>query len=161
VKGLTTKQVAEAVGIAALLASLIFLAVEINQSNTIAISSIQYAILSDFNEYHRDVLGNPELAELISKLENASDTAFTPAESVRVHAFVTNFINIWFAIQTAHDNGQLSDNDFRIYVEDVQSSMLHYPRAIPYFKKSIASTPSILGIEIFQPILDADEIPSQ
>jgi hypothetical protein len=157
----TIRTAAEAAGIVTLLASLVFLAMEINQSNKIAIASVQYDILSDFNEYHRQVLADPEVAEFISKLEYANDTALSPAENTRAHAFVTIFINLWFAIQTAHDNGQLTDGDFQVYLEDARHAMHRYPRAVPYFKASIESAPSLRDVEIFQPIFEANESPSQ
>ena len=160
-KRLTIRTAAEGAGIVALLASLVFLAMEINQSNKIAIASVQYDILSDFNEYHRQVLADPEVAEFISKLENADDTTLSPADNARAHAFVTIFINLWYAIQTAHDNGQLTDDDFRAYLEDAQHALRRYPRAVPYFKASVESTPSLHGLEIFQPIFEANESPSQ
>lgn len=125
------------VGIFVLLGSLIFLAMEINQSNKIAIASIQYNILSDYNEFHRQVLADPEVAEFISKLKETSDAAFSPAEEVRAHSFVTHFINLWYVIQTAHDNGQLTDETFQAYLEDARHSMLRYPRAVRYYKTSI------------------------
>ncbi len=157
----TIRTAAEVAGIVALLASLVILAMEINQSNKIAIASVQYDILSDFNEYHRQVLADPEVAEFISKFEYADDTALSPAEKVRAHAFVTIFINLWYAIQTAHDNGQLTDDDFRAYLEDAQHALRRYPRAVPYFKASVESTPSLHDLEIFQPIFEANESPSQ
>ncbi len=157
----TIRTAAEAVGIIALLASLVFLALEINQSNKIAIASVQYDILSDFNEYHRQVLADPEVAEFISKLENTDDTALSPAEKARAHSFVTIFINLWYAIQTAHDNGQLTDRDFQAYVEDARHAMFRYPRAVPFFKASVDSAPSIHDLEIFQPIFEANESPSE
>ena len=153
----TIRIAAEAAGIVALLASLIFLAMEINQSNKIAIASIQYDILSDFNEYHREVLADLEIAEFISKLKQADDTPLSPAEKVRAHAFVTIFINIWYVIHTAHENGQLTDDTYQVYLEDSRSAILAYPRAVPYFKESIQSSPSLRDLEIFQPIFEANE----
>ncbi len=82
----TIRTATEAAGIVALLASLIFLAMEISQSNKIAIASIQYDILSDYNEYHRQVLVDPEVAEFVAKLKNADVTAFSPAENARAHS---------------------------------------------------------------------------
>jgi hypothetical protein len=160
-KRLKFRTAAESVGIFVLLGSLIFLAMEINQSNKIAIASIQYDILSDFNEFHRLVVADPEVAEFISTLKEASGAEFSPAEEVRAHSFVTNFINLWYVIQTAHDNGQLTDETFQAYLEDARSTMLNYPRAIPYFKASIQPTPSIHHLEIFQPIFEASGSPSQ
>ncbi len=157
----TIRTAAEAVGIIALLASLVFLALEINQSNKIALASVQYDILSDFNEYHRQVLADPEVAEFISKLEYTDDTALSPAEEARAHAFVTIFVNLWYAIQTAHDNGQLTDGDFQIYVEDARHALRRYPRAVPYFKASVESAPSLHDVEIFRPIFEANESRSQ
>ena len=160
-KRLTIRTAAEAVGILVLLGSLIFLAMEINQSNKIAIASIQYDILSDYNEYHRLVVADPELAEFISELKETGGAAFGPAEEVRAHSYVTHFINLWYVIHTAHDNGQLTDETFQTYLEDARHTMLKYPRAIPYFKASIQSTPSLHDLEIFQPIFEADGSPSQ
>ncbi len=157
----TIRTAAEVAGIVALLASLVILAMEINQSNKIAIASVSYDILSDFNEYHRQVLADPEVAEFISKLENADDTTLSPADNARAHAFVTIFINLWYAIQTAHDNGQLTDDDFRAYLEDAQHALRRYPRAVPYFKACVESTPSLHELEIFQPIFEAGESPGQ
>ncbi len=157
----TIRTAAEAAGIVALLASLVFLAMEINQSNKIAIASIQYDILSDFNEYHRVVLADPEVAEFISKLEVTDDTAFSPAEDARAHAFVTIFINLWYVIHTAHENGQLTEDVYQVYLEDARYALLRYPRAAPYFRASIESAPSVLNAEIFRQIFEANEPPIQ
>ena len=157
----TIRTVAEAAGIVALLASLVFLAMEIKQSNKIAIASIQYDILSDFNEYHRLVLADPEVAEFISILKNADDRALSPAGEARAHAFVTNFINIWYVIHTAHENGQLTDDTYQVYLEDVRSIVLHYPRVAPYLKESIQRTPGLQDMEIFQAALETSESHSQ
>lgn len=157
----TIRTAAEAAGIIAILASLVFLVLEINQSNKIAIASVSYDILSDYNEYHRQVLADPEVAEFISKLENSGDTALSPADKARAHAFATIFINIWYAIQTAHDNGQLTDDSYRAYLEDARHALRRYPHAVPYFRASVESTPSLHDLKIFQPIFEASESPSE
>jgi len=157
----TIRTAAEASGIVALLASLVFLAMEINQSNKIAITSIQYDILADFNEYHRQVLADPEVAEFVAKLKSADGMVLSPAERARAHAFVTIMINIWYAVQTAYDNGQLTDEAFQAYRDDARHSLLRYPGVIPYFRESIESTPSLHNAEIFQPIFQADQSPGK
>ena len=156
-KELTTRTVAEVAGIIALLASLVFLAMEIKQSNSIAVASIQYSIISDYNEYHRQVLSDPEMAEFVARMEVDDSTAFSPADEMRAHSFATQFINLWFVIQTAYDNGQLPEENFRAYVEDAAHMLRRYPRAVPYFKASILSTPSLHHLAIFQPIFQAND----
>ena len=97
---------------------------------------------------------------VIAFAKNADDTAFSPAESARAHAFVTHFINIWYVVQTAYDNGQLSDDDFQAYLEDARHALRRYPRAVPYYKASVEPTPSLHDLEIFQPIFEANESPA-
>jgi hypothetical protein len=153
----TIKTAAEAAGIIAIVVSLILLAMEINQSNKIAIASIQYDILSDYNEYHRQVLADPELGAFVARLKIADDIALSPGDQARAHAFVTIFINIWFVIETAHDEGQLTDDTYQVYLEDARGTLVTYPKSVPYFLESIQSSPSLHRLEIFQPIFEASD----
>jgi len=151
------KTAAEAAGIIAIVVSLVLLAMEISQSNKIAIASIQYNILSDYNEYHRQVLADPELGAFVARLKIADDIDLNPGDQARAHAFVTIFINIWFVIETAHEEGQLTDDTYQVYLEDARSMLAGYPNAVPYFRASIQSSPSLQHLKIFQPIFEASD----
>ena len=153
----TIKTAAEAAGIIAIVVSLALLAMEISQSNKIAIASIQYDILSDYNEYHRQVLADPELGAFIARLRVADEIELSPGDQARAHAFVTIFINIWFVIETAYEEGQLTDDTYQVYLEDARSMLAGYPNAVPYFRESMQSSPSLHHLEIFQPIFDAND----
>ena len=152
---------AEAAGIIAILISLVLLAIEINQSNKIAQASIEYDILSNYNEYNRQVLADPELADFVARLKIADDVALSPGDQVRAHSFVTIFLNIWVAVHTAHENGQLTDDSYQAYLEDVRSKVLTYPGAVPYFRESVQTSPSVRQFEIFQPIFEASDALAQ
>lgn len=160
-KRISLRSTTEFAGILALVGSLVFLAMEIKQSNKIAIASINYDIISDYNEYHRQVIADPAMAEFVSRMKIDDEAAFSPADEMRAHSFATHFINLWFVIQTAYNNGQVTDEALQGWVEDAQHTLRRFPRSVPYFKASIESVPSFHHFEMFQPIFEADEIASQ
>ena len=80
---------------------ILFLAVEIRQSNRIAIASTEIDVRNSFASSNRSLYSDSDFAELIVKISDV-DAQLTPAEEWRVYQYVLEGVNTWLAIETAY-----------------------------------------------------------
>ncbi|MHC4832080.1 MAG: hypothetical protein ACYTFT_17295 [Planctomycetota bacterium] len=98
------KDIAEIVGLVAIVASLLFLAFEIQQSNRIAIASTEIGIRSGYSDCNRGLHSGDGVAELMSTAMEP-DVELAPAEKLKVLMVVNDILNVWLSVETACDNG--------------------------------------------------------
>ena len=93
----------EIIGAIAVLATLLYLAKQIRQSNRFAIASSEITIWNSFGPINEAIYGNTEIARLntMAKDENAE---FDDIDYVRYLAFLRRCMNAWLSIETAYNN---------------------------------------------------------
>lgn len=148
------KDVAEIIGIGAIVATLLFLAFELQQSNRIAIASSEIGIRNGYSEFNRGIYTNPETARLMAKARRA-DAVWSDAEELQVLMAVTDIFNVWLSVQTACDNelaeattcGELSD--------DIRAFVGYFPGAQDALRFNLDSYPSLEGTEVHSTLREA------
>ncbi|GEM_PF-1336468 len=126
----------EIIGAIAVLATLIYLARQVRQSNSIAIASAEIALREAANGIYKGITDNPEYASLVAKLAaDASD--FSPGEEQQAIAFVGLNINLWSAVTRAHSQGLITNYTFNNYLTDVAATLNMYPGSARFFKRQI------------------------
>jgi len=108
------------------IAGIIFLAFEIQQSNRIAIATNEIAIRDSYGSINELIAGNPEIAEILSKSRDA-DAELTGPEQEMADAFIARMFNIWMASERAFDQGMTSRALLDIAIDDIGWTYDTYP----------------------------------
>lgn len=139
------------------IAGIIFLVFEIQQSNSIAIATTELSIRENYITFHEYTLLDENVAKLILKAGDAN-AEFTPLEEERIYAYVGLYINQWIATETAYRYGMLPRTSFEIVFEDIRGILGYSPAMKPYFREFITDYPSIDNFETTATIREVTEV---
>ncbi len=120
----------EFLGAFAVLATLIYLAFQVRQSNRIATAQAQLNILLTMNAWHREALTR-EVAEIRAKLRSNGLHDLDEIDQERVESHAYGVYNIWVAVQTAYDQGVITKDVLDGYTRDVRFEIERYPAITP------------------------------
>ncbi|MEJ8569397.1 hypothetical protein [Elongatibacter sediminis] len=113
------------VGIFALVASLIFVGIEVRQNSTATRSATNAAIKDSFRELNLVIASSPELTlALVANAENPDDAP--PEQKVQILAMFRALFHIWSNVHRQYLNGTL---DQALYDAVVQEVSMHAGRA--------------------------------
>lgn len=151
------KEIAEIIGVIAVVASLLFLGYEIRQSNQIARSTITYELANNYSEINEIVWSSPEVAALHVK---ARDAAYSPTEIEieMLRAEARRYMNIWGAVEIAYRNGHQTREQLDIMLDDVAAVVGGFPAAEAVWREELARFP---GLESFEFHARATEVIEQ
>ena len=130
---LNQKSLVEGIGLAAVIASLLFVAFEIRQSNRIAIGTTAYELNRNWMAINELYLTDPKVLELIVAV---SDKEFIPKDEEQreqVEAFARLILNNWIAIEDAYNNGIASEILYLLALEDVKAVISKRPGLLPTY----------------------------
>ena len=144
----------ESIGIAAVIASLLFVAFEIRQANRIAIGTTS-------NELNRNWMAINELyvvdAEVRALIVAMSDEDFTPKDELQreqAEGYARLILNNWIAIEEAYNNGIASDAFYKTASEDVKAFVAKRPGIVRVYK-TVASQYDLTQYKLLEPLLGA------
>ncbi len=123
------------------LAGLIFLALEIQQANRIAIATTEITVREGWGSVNETIFTNPETAALLAKARIA-DAEFSDAEREMLDAFAARMMNIWSGIEEAHANEMVSSVTFDKAIEDMKWHIDAYPGMRSLFEDYLEAYPS-------------------
>ena len=112
------------------LAGLIFLVIEINQSNRIASYTAENIRRAQFIEMNSQAFENPKI---IAKLRNRN-SELTELEEVQALFMARQSINTWVDAETAYLNGLLSDKTYAEVFKDIEVVVNEMPGLTPSFR---------------------------
>jgi len=138
------------------LIGIIFLAVEVRQSNRIAVAATEISIRSQFSSIHELVLANDAVAELLAKAEDAN-AEFSAVETEKLWAFLYGYINTWMGIEIAYENGMLPRSTFDEALDDIRIVLQDYPALQPLALEHVASYPSKAGSDVSKVMRESSE----
>ena len=142
----------ETVGIVAIIASLLFLAFEIRQTNRIAIATTEITVREAFGSSNETVYTNPETAALLAKARSA-DAEFSDAEREMLDYFVARLTNIWEGIEEAYANEMVSRVTFDKAIEDMKWHIDTYPGMRSFFEDWVEVYPSSAETELIREMI--------
>ena len=120
----------------AVLVGIIFLAVEIAQSNRIATGATEADIRERWTNISNSIIDNPEFADTWVKLQEA-DPELTEAERSQVFNYARNHWMFFASVQTAYDNNLIAEDTFAIYSSILPNVLRNNPGFAPFFETFI------------------------
>jgi hypothetical protein len=133
------------------IAGIVFLGLEIQQSNRIAIVGTEISVRSGFAEINHAVYSDPGLSMLLVRLADV-DSELTIDEDIRVYAFVQQLLNTYMAVEAARDNNMLPPITFDNMESDLRNSMAALPKIRTYFQRAYDSSPTMQRAKVMQTV---------
>jgi len=137
-------------------ASLLFLALEIQQSNHIAIATTEIGIRNGYSEFNRGIHSGSEIAELLSRAKDPG-VEWSPAEELKVLMAVTDLMNVWQAIETACANGLARDATCAELGDDIRAFIVMFPGIRQMWRFFLENYPSLASTDVYSTIRRAIE----
>ena len=109
----------------AVLATLLYLAIQIRHSAESSFASTQSGIHAEFNRFHEMGIASPELLAAIELA--ATGEELDPLQRRQFHHFAFRLVNQWLSVQVAYDHGSVDDEYFAFIKEDVAVSCRRWP----------------------------------
>ena len=135
------------------LIGIVFLVVEVRQSNRIAIATTEISVRDQYRSHNELVLANDAVAELLVKAADA-DGEFSEVETEKLYAYLYGYINTWKSIEIAYENGMLPRTTFEVVLDDVRLALNDYPAIRPMARNWMASYQSEADSKIYAVIRD-------
>ena len=138
---------------AGVLAGIIFLSLEINQSNRIAVQEAHSNLTSELGEVQNLILENQELARVMSKLATGGE--LSPEEQVQAVSFAWTFVNQAAALYLTYENGFISDAVMGRYLRAQSAQIDRFPGVAPYLSDVLDSVEMSRGVSpAFDKLID-------
>jgi len=138
------------------LAGLVFLALEVRQSNRIAIATTEMSVWGTYVSLNQIVLQSDGLAALLVKASDIN-TEFTPEENEKLSAHLYSFIDSWYSIEIAHNNGMTTDTTYSVIRSDIRNLLHYYPALRPLMRSYLNDYPNSEPLEVYSQIRRAIE----
>ena len=144
--------IAELLGALGVIITLIYLARQIVQANRIGRASVVRELQQRYHELYELVASDIGVAELAAKLTDPDYRAQSEVEEQRLQNLAGMVAGMYFSAQTAYDQGQMGEDVYQIYCEDVTARLVQWPALKSYLQKvigrwptAVSAKPKILG----------------
>ena len=131
---LGTKDYLELTGITAIIISLLFVTLEIRQSNRIALSQSETDFRSRVIEIQSRVIENDDIAAALVKMRS-EDAQLTPEENEKIYVWAISLQSNWKSVSAAFENGLVSQSTMNTILEAPTVNISKYPGLKPYFRQ--------------------------
>lgn len=136
--------VAEILGAIAVFATLLYLATQVRQTNSIAQTDSTESLFQRFDDANQLLIVNDSLREALYKA-----TGHTEDELNQIYSFATFKCNICLSAQTAYSAGRLDPELFASVQEDLAVSVEMWPITRDAFQRWRQNYPDIADMEVF------------
>ena len=116
----------ETLGVFAVVLSLIFVGLELRQSNDIAIRDARNEISEKRSHIAELKIENSSLRKLLIKLSNAN-ADLSEEESIEVEGLIRLYVGYWASIQAAHEGGFLPERVYEVHLKSAALTAKRYP----------------------------------
>ncbi len=137
------------IGGAAVLVTLVYLAVQMRQTTRQGAATLTYMFQAEFQKMNETTLTNPEHAELLLKLGN--DAELDPLESIRAVAHANRITNQWWSAQVAYDLQLIQPDYFSALEADVRRTVAERPTLRRYIHEILVHYSNTRSMRIFKP----------
>ena len=144
----------EIVGVLSIVASVLLLAWEVKQSNYIAKAEIELQLADMYNQTHQARATNADFAKLFAKIENPENQLFTATDQSQIRGLTWHYINLYWVIQSAFNNGLIDRTGLNNYKADIVHVLETKPELAKYFIEIYRGFGPIRDQEIFEPIAE-------
>lgn len=135
-------------GAVVVIATLVYLARQIRQSNQIAIASTEFHTRNCFNQFVDLVATDTGLAELLVKAADEK-SEMSSAETVKLYHIVIRSLNQWLAVETAYSNGVVPAETHELIYDDMRTFLYTYPRVRTLCRQAIDNYPAMAPSRVF------------
>ncbi len=153
-KKINWREIVEIVGVVSIVGSLLLLATEVRQSNKIASAEMEMSLAEGFMQIHMQRASNLDVAKLWSKISEPDGHLITATDSSQMRGITWTYVNLFWMVQTAHNNRLMSDAGFEDYVEVVRWILEFRPALQDHFIFIYEETPDMAGVPIFAALED-------
>ena len=115
------------------LAGIVFLAIEIQQSNNIAQGNAGAELMQLSMSLNASFYENSEVAELAVKLAYVG-SVLTAEEEQKARFLAYNKTNLWQSAEYAYINGLIGENEITNFSQDITDNFNMFPGLIPHWK---------------------------
>ncbi len=140
----------EILGALSIVASLLFLAVQVRQENRLARATAAFELVTSWNEWHVLVISDTHTADLVTRLFDP-DPELTPAEQAQAASLANWLFNTWWSTSTAYENGLIDEATYLSLSQDVPRAM-QLQALLPVWRNLVQTYPAASDAEIFAPL---------
>jgi len=133
----------EFMGSIAVLATLVYVSVQVNhskellerqsqmieQSNRIAVSTAEAEMLYRNFDWYKSMINNPHMAELAVKL--GEDETLTAAEAWQARAWASQLYQLWLSSESYYKNGLIDESLFESMLNAPENTITSLPGLVP------------------------------
>jgi hypothetical protein len=141
--------IGEIIGAVAVIATLIYLARQIQQSNRIALAESEISLRNSFGIANQAIYSDAELAKIVTKAQSAN-VEFDPVELTRLRTWLTQGINIWLSVEAAYSNGMAPEKTYEVVFDDARQFVQNFPGALDLMRQIMDTYPAMSDSKIFQ-----------
>jgi len=141
----------EIVGAAAVILSLLYLAKQVQQSNRIALTSIETELQNNWSSLNESIYSDSEMAELLHKAKD-SDSAFTGPELVKLEMWARRLLNAWLALESSYNNKLASEETLALLPNNIRNLVETYPGSHATWSEVLGEFPSLCDSIVFKSI---------
>ena len=113
------------------LVSIVFLAIELNQANRIAIGDAERELGQRNIEITNTIIDNPHLAKVLLKL-GVRNPELTDEERLLAAVWSVQMINLWNASDLAFKNNQITEEVYNGMMDNIRQQLLDSPGLAPF-----------------------------
>lgn len=144
--------IGELLGATTVVVSILYLAVQVRQSNRQSASESGTDVLAEMNRLMEFVFSDPEGATLLLKLKTGEE--LTPTEAVKAHVIADRALNTWYCGQQSFLNGVMTPDLFTDIKDDARRFTSTYPFLREPMKEILSHVDGARGLEVFRHIYE-------
>ncbi len=144
--------IGELVGGVAVIASLIYVGLQVRQTNRQSASDSGTDVLAEMNRLQEFVFSDPAGATLLLKLKNGDD--LSPEEQIKAHVIADRALNTWYSGQQSFLNGVMTPELFADIKDDAKRFTDTYPSLRLPMKEILIHFEGASKLEVFQHVYD-------
>ena len=128
---------AEVVGAITVVATLLYLGRQIAQTNRISRSTANRDVQLKYDALYTLVATDDGMADLAAKVARKNYKPESEIERQKLDHLACLLASMWYSIEVAHEEGQMSEREYQIYCEDVAGRLKSWPAIGPYLRQNI------------------------
>jgi len=141
--------IGEISGAVIVIATLVYLARQIHQSNRIAIASTEINVRNSLNDINDSIYTDTGVAELLIKATD-SHVELTDVDSLKLYHLVLRGLNQWLSIETAFANEMVPTETHGVIFDDMRAFIAAYPAVRPVCRQAVDNYPAMAPSEVFK-----------
>lgn len=132
------------------LIGLVFLILEISQTNRIAIVSAEYDFRDSAGLINESVYSNAEVADFIYYINNNDEEILQEGERLRAFQWAFRLLNLWIAAESAYQNEISSEMVYNNIINDIRDDIHNTSPAMrKIWREAISIYPALDSTGVF------------